>query len=48
MGRIKLSSHVIEHLEVKEKTYTVWDSEVRGFGVRVWASGSKVFTFKYE
>lgn len=32
-----------------EKTaYTVWDTEVRGFGVRVWSSGSKVYVFKYQ
>lgn len=48
MGRIKLTTKTIEQLEVKEKAYTVWDSEIRGFGIRVWASGSKVFTFKYE
>ncbi len=48
MAAVKLNTRVITELEPKEKTYAVFDTEIRGFGVRVWPSGVKVFVFKYE
>lgn len=48
MAAVKLTTRVITELEPKDKTYAVFDTEIRGFGVRVWPSGVKVFVFKYE
>lgn len=48
MASIKLNKSEVDHLKVEKTAYTVWDTEVRGFGVRVWSSGSKVYVFKYQ
>ena len=37
----------LDSLKPEAKTYTVWDPEMPGFGVRVWTSGKIVFTYKY-
>lgn len=44
----KLLNRVINALEPQEKDYVVWDAEIRGFGIRVWPSGKKVFFLKYR
>jgi len=38
---------LVDSLQPSEKPYTVWDPDMPGFGIRVWTSGTKVFTFKY-
>lgn len=38
---------LVDSLKPGEKPYTVWDPDMPGFGIRVWTSGTKVFTFKY-
>ena len=48
MASIKLNKSEVDRLEIGETPFTVWDTEVKGFGVRVWTSGSKVYVFKYQ
>jgi integrase len=43
----RLNKTYVDSLKPKEKAYTVWDPDIPGFGVRVWTSGTKVFTYKY-
>jgi len=43
----RLTKTYVDSLKAEEKAYTVWDPELPGFGVRVWTSGTKVFTYKY-
>ncbi len=45
----RLTKRVIDGLEpIEGKDYSVWDSELIGFGVRVKPSGSKSFQLKYR
>jgi integrase len=44
----KLTKRTIDALSPRAKEYTVWDSELRGFGCRVHPGGQKTFVFKYR
>ncbi|GGE43672.1 site-specific integrase [Actibacterium pelagium] len=44
----KLTKRSVEALEIKEKDYFVWDTEIAGFGVRVFASGRKSYLVQYR
>lgn len=44
----KLTKRSIEALEVTDKDYFIWDSELSGFGVRVFPSGRKQFVLQYR
>jgi integrase len=39
--RAKLSKLVVEKAEVRSKRYAIWDSEIKGFGVKVQPTGKK-------
>lgn len=44
----KLTKRQIEALEIKDKDYFVWDSELSGFGIRVFPSSRKQFVLQYR
>jgi integrase len=44
----KLTKRSVEALENKEADYLVWDRELSGFGVRVYASGRKSYLVQYR
>jgi integrase len=44
----KLTKRVIDALIPREKNYTVWDTEIRGFGARIWPSGKIAYILKYR
>ena len=45
----KLTKRVMDHLSsIPGKDYSVWDSELAGFGVRIKPSGKKSFQIKYR
>ena len=41
MGR--LTNKIIENLPVQSKGYILWDSETKGFGIRININGKKTF-----
>ncbi len=44
----KLTKRVVDGALPTDRRYVVWDSQVPGFGVRVFPSGAKTFIFKYR
>ena len=46
MGR--LTNKIIENLPVQSKGYILWDSETKGFGIRININGKKTFILKYR
>jgi Arm DNA-binding domain len=44
----KLTKRLVDQLQSTATDYTVWDSDVRGFGCRVHARGRKTFIVKYR
>jgi integrase len=44
----KLTKQVIDSHGKKEKLYTIWDTEVKGFGCRVQPSGKKMYIYLYR
>jgi hypothetical protein len=47
MPRIKLTKRNIDSLKPATTRYTAWDSDLRGFGVRITPSGEKTYVMKY-
>lgn len=45
---MKLTKRVVEGLELKPQSYFVWDSDVRGFGVRIYPSGKRAYVIQYR
>ena len=46
--RIKLTERGVEALNAGDVDRIVWDSELRGFGVRVFPSGTRKFIVQYR
>ena len=44
----KLTKRIVEGIIPSEKETFVWDTEVPGFGLRVWPSGKRVFVYQYR
>ena len=44
----KLTKRVVDASVVREKDYFVWDSELPGFGLRVFASGKRSYLVQYR
>ncbi len=44
----KLTKRSVEALEPKAESYFVWDSEIKGFGLRVMPSGVKTYQVQYR
>jgi len=47
-SRVKLTKRRVDALQAREKTYNVFDEEVRGLGVQVQPQGTKTFVLKYS
>jgi integrase len=51
LSTVKLTKRTVQAAEVNPALtdgYFIWDSEVRGFGLRVYATGRKLFVFQYQ
>lgn len=48
MGDRRITKRIVDGLRPREVDYTAWDSEVRGFGVRVRPSGTKSYVVAYR
>jgi integrase len=45
---VKLSNRTIEALTIQDADYFAWDDDLKGFGVRVYASGRKSYLVQYR
>jgi hypothetical protein len=46
--RIRLSKSVVEKAELRPKRYTIWDTEIVGFGLTVQPTGTKTYCVFYR
>lgn len=46
--KIEFKDSIIRKLEIKDVQYRVWDSKLVGFGLIVYPSGRKVFTYNFR
>ncbi len=44
----KLTKRRVESFEVRAKSYFEWDSEIKGFGIRIMSSGTKTYQVQYR
>lgn len=42
----KLTKRVVDQASANSKAASLWDDELKGFGLRVWPSGRKVYIVK--
>ena len=45
---VRLTKRTVDAAEPKTVRYTLWDSELRGFWLRVFPSGVKTFVIRYR
>jgi hypothetical protein len=45
---MKLTKRSVDGLETREKDYLIWDSDVRGFGIRVFPTGKRSYLVQYR
>lgn len=45
---VKLTKRVVDAAKVREKDYFIWDDELPGFGLRVFASGKRSYLIQYR
>ena len=43
-----LTEHIIRNAKAKDKSYVMWDDDVRGFGCRIFKGGQKSFVILYR
>ncbi len=48
MATIKITKRVVDGAEPVGKRYAIFDSEIKGFGIRVYPSGKKSWIFEYR
>ena len=44
----KITKRIVDAAETREKDYVVWDDELPGFGLRVFASGKRSYVIQYR
>ncbi len=44
----KLTKRLIESFDVRSKSYFEWDSEIKGFGIRIMPSGTRTYQVQYR
>lgn len=44
----KLTKRFVDTVEIRDKDYVVWDDELPGFGLRVFASGKRSYVIQYR
>jgi hypothetical protein len=44
----KLSKKVVDAATAKNKDYVIWDDDLPGFGLRVFASGKRSYVLQYR
>ena len=44
----RLTKRVVDAAESREKDYVIWDDELPGFGLRVFASGKRSYVLQYR
>lgn len=44
----KLTKRIVDAAEVRSKDYVIWDDELPGFGLRVFASGKRSYIIQYR
>ena len=47
-GNRKIGKRLVDALKPRDSPFLAWDSEIPGFGVRVYPSGRKVYLLKYR
>jgi hypothetical protein len=45
---VKITKRVVDAAAVREKDYVIWDDELPGFGLRVFASGKRSYVIQYR
>ncbi len=48
MAGIKITKRIVDAAEPRDKRYTIFDSDLRGFGLRVFPSGQKSWVLEYR
>ena len=46
MEKLKITKRIVDAAKLAEKRYVLWDSDVKGFGLRVAPSGRKTYALK--
>jgi integrase len=46
--KVRIAKRSVDALEAREERYSVWDTEIAGFGVRVAPTGRKTYVLKYR
>lgn len=44
----KITKRLVDASEIREKDYVIWDDELSGFGLRVFASGKRSYVIQYR
>lgn len=44
----KITKRVVDASEIRDEDYVIWDDELPGFGLRVFASGKRSYVIQYR